>query len=299
MDNNVKNEVNEEVKEKVKEEVKEEYNALVLAGGGLKGFGILGGIQYIIDSKKIELKKIHYYAGTSIGAVICYFLAIGYNPIDIIIYCITNEVFDIQEIKSIDSILKGEGMYDFSVFADHFKKMTLAKLEYIPTLLQLYKQMNKTLFTCTYNITTKKKEYISYHNYPDMSCIDAITLSTSLPFIFNDCIYNENYFIDGGFVDNCPFSSILEYKNDINIICFNVTSSTKDDYKSFIDKFYTVIMIPINELHLQYLKNQTEKCIFIEILMEPIKIYDFHITHSKKLEFFSVGYNQTKTFFIS
>ena len=62
----------------------EEFNALVLAGGGLKGFGILGGIQYLIDAKKIELKKIHYYAGTSIGAVICFFLAIGYNPIDII-----------------------------------------------------------------------------------------------------------------------------------------------------------------------------------------------------------------------
>jgi predicted acylesterase/phospholipase RssA len=186
---------NETTDKDTNNEDNKEYNARVLAGGGLKGFGILGGIQYIIDSKKIDLKKIHYYAGTSLGAVICYFLAIGYNPIDIIIYCITNEVFDIQEIKSIESILSGQGMYDFSVFTDHFKKMTLAKLDHIPTLLQLYKQMNKTLFTCTYNITSKKKEYISYHNYPDMSCIDAITLSASLPFIFNDCIYNENYFI--------------------------------------------------------------------------------------------------------
>ena len=46
---------NESNKESNKEANKE-YNALVLAGGGLKGFGILGGIQYIIDSKKIELK---------------------------------------------------------------------------------------------------------------------------------------------------------------------------------------------------------------------------------------------------
>ena len=133
-----------------------------------------------------------------------------------------------------------------------------------------------------------------------MSCIDAITLSSSLPFVFNDCIYKDNYFIDGGFADNCPFSAIIEYKNDANIICFSVTSSDRDDYKKFIDKFYTIIMVPINELQLHYIsKNKIDKCTFIEIIMEPLKIYEFHINHSKKLELFSVGYNTTKKFFTS
>ena len=133
-----------------------------------------------------------------------------------------------------------------------------------------------------------------------MSCIDAITLSSSLPFIFNDCIYKENYFIDGGFADNCPFSAITEYKKNAIIICFSVNSSDRDDYKSFIDKFYTIIMVPMNELQLHYiLENKTHNFTFIEIITEPLKIYEFSVNHSKKLELFSVGYNKTKHFFTS
>ena len=50
------------------------YNAIVLCGGGIKGISILGGIQYMIDQKLFT--EVKYYSGTSIGAVICYFLAI-------------------------------------------------------------------------------------------------------------------------------------------------------------------------------------------------------------------------------
>ena len=50
-----------------------DFNAIVLSGGGLKGFGLLGGIQYMIDNKLFE--NIKYYSGTSIGSVICFFLA--------------------------------------------------------------------------------------------------------------------------------------------------------------------------------------------------------------------------------
>jgi len=68
------------------------YNAIVMAGGGMKGFGLLGAMQYMIDNKLIE--NVKYYSGTSIGAVICYFLAIGYTPIEMVVYIITNNVFD-------------------------------------------------------------------------------------------------------------------------------------------------------------------------------------------------------------
>jgi len=154
--------------------------------------------------------------------------------------------------------------------------------------------MNKTLFTCAYNITKKKKEYLSYHTYPNMSCIDAIKLSSSLPFIFNDCVYNEDIYIDGGFVDNCPFFPIFEYiKDDVNVIVINMEQKGEDEYKKIIDKFYTIIMIPLNELLKLQIKNM-DRCKFIQIEIEPIKIYNFQLNNSKKLELFSSGYNSIK-----
>jgi len=270
------------------------FNAIVLSGGGIKGLGILGGLQYLMDNKYFD-KEIKYYSGTSIGSVICFFLAIGYTPIEMMVYCITHKVFEIKDINSVESIFKGEGLYDFSIFNSHFEKMTIDKIGYIPTLKDLHKKMKKTLYTCTYNITKKKKEYLSYHTYPDMLCIDAIRLSCSLPFIFNDSIYNDECFIDGGFVDNCPVYPIKD--KNANIIIFQLDQKESIDYyKTVIEKFYTIIMIPVNELQKLQLKKKKSKCKFISLLVEPTKIYEFNISHSNKLELFSIGYNSTKNF---
>jgi NTE family protein len=270
------------------------YNAIVMSGGGLKGFALLGAMQYMIDNKLIG--NIKYYSGTSIGAIISYFLAIGYTPIEMIVYIITHNVFDKKDHKSIDSILNGEGIYDFSIYSSHFKKMSLDKIGYIPTFKDLYEKMNVTLFTCTYNITKKKKEYLSIYTYPDMSCIDAITLSSSLPFIFNDCIYKDEYFIDGGIVDNCPFFPIIENVKDdlLHVVIFNLQTNLNNKYERLVDKIVMLLTIPIDELQSIQLKNITENCLYINVKIRDISFYDFHINHSEKLEIFSLGYNCAK-----
>jgi predicted acylesterase/phospholipase RssA len=269
------------------------FNSVVISGGGLNGFGILGGLQYMIDNNLFN--NLKYFSGTSIGSVICFFISIGYTPIEIIVYCIINKVFDKLEIKSLDSFFKGDGIYDFSIFKKHIERMTIEKIGYSPTLIELYKNLGKTLYTCTYNITKKIKEYISYHNYPDMLCIDAIELSCSLPFIFNDCYFMEQIYIDGGFVDNCPYSAILE--KDSEIVIFNIDHNDNGDYKKLIDKFYTIITIPIVELQTLQLKNLDNYKI-ISLHFDSFKIYDFNITNHDKLDLFSLGYNLTKIFFI-
>jgi predicted acylesterase/phospholipase RssA len=274
------------------------YDAIVMSGGGMKGFALLGAIQYMIDNKLIG--DIKYYSGTSIGAVICYFLAIGYTPIEMVVYIISNNVFDKKDYKGIDSILNGEGIYDFSIYSSHFKKMSIDKIGYIPTFKDLYEKMGVILFTCTYNITKKKKEYISFYTYPDMSCIDAITVSSSLPFIFNDCIYKNEYFIDGGFVDNCPFFPIVTSENgkSLRIVIFNTQTNVSNEYEKLVDKIFMLLTIPIEELQTIQLKDMTENCTYIPIQIDSINFYDFHINHSKKLELFSVGYNSVKNFLL-
>lgn len=270
------------------------YNTVVMAGGGMKGFGLLGAMQYMIDNKLLD--TIKYYSGTSIGAIICFFLAIGYTPIEMIVYIITNNVFDKKDHKGFESILNGEGLYDFSIYASHFKKMSMDKIGYIPTLKELHEKLNVVLFICTYNITKKKKEYLSVYTHPDMSCIDAITLSSSLPFIFNDCIYNGEYYIDGGFVDNCPFFPIIDIEDASNVVIFNLESNTDTEYEKIIDKIFMLLTIPINELQSLQLENITKKCKCIPVKIDSVNFYDFHINHSKKLEIFSIGYNSTKKF---
>ncbi len=192
------------------------YNTLVMSGGGTKGFCTLGALQYMQDNNIITSASIKNYVGTSIGSIISYFVAIGYTPIEIVVYLCSNNVFE-SLLNNFSSLFEMSGIYKYSLITKHCENMTLAKIDYIPTLKQLYDNFGKKLYVCTYNLTQHKREYISYVNYPDMSCLDAIRLSSNIPFVFDECIYNGNEYIDGGVIDNFP-TSLLQSIDDISDI---------------------------------------------------------------------------------
>ena len=54
------------------------YNSLVLSGGAVRGLAIIGALQYAYDN--FLLKNVKFFFGTSVGAIICYLLVIGYTP---------------------------------------------------------------------------------------------------------------------------------------------------------------------------------------------------------------------------
>lgn len=275
------------------------YKGLVLSGGGTKGFCTLGALQYMQDNKLLD-ENIEYLAGTSIGSIICYFLAIGYSPIEMVVYLCSNNVFESLKLNSIGEIFTGDGIYNYSVINKHYEKMTLDKLGYIPTLKQLKDNFNKELIVSAYNISQNIPEYLSYKNYPTMSCLDAIRMSSNLPFIFNEFLYDDKEYIDGGVFDNFPISCI-----DIdNIKTFGIYLDTKknNDPSSnkiikVIDKIYNVLMIPIAENEKKRLEFYKDKVEVLKISIENFKIYTFSLQHSQKLELFSVGYNSAKEYF--
>ena len=61
-----------------------DFDTIVLSGGSIKGIVTLGALQYAKENYLLE--NIKTYIGTSSGAIISYLLAIGYNPIEMIVY---------------------------------------------------------------------------------------------------------------------------------------------------------------------------------------------------------------------
>ena len=113
------------------------YDTLVLSGGSSKGIIILGALQYAYDN--FLLNKVTNYIGTSIGAIICYLLAIGYTPIEIVIYICTNQLFEKIQHFNIVAMINGVGAISFNNIYEHLEKMTIEKLGYIPTFLDYNK----------------------------------------------------------------------------------------------------------------------------------------------------------------
>lgn len=282
------------------------YDTLVLSGGGTKGFCTLGALQYIQDNKIVDLTSIKRFISASAGSFLSFCIAIGYTPIEIMVSFCTNNVLESLKINRIENIIEN-GIYNYSVLYDYCKKMTLEKINYIPTLIQL-KNMEKELIVSTYNFTDQKQEYISYINYPDMSCLDAIRMSGNLPFIFNEFKYNNKEYIDGGISDNFPLCRVE--KNDK---AFAIYSCEKDivnkDYSmendksisnisKILDKIYKILTIPIAENIKKKIKIYEKDINILTIDVDDFKLYRFSLTQSEKLDLFSIGYNKAKDHFL-
>jgi predicted patatin/cPLA2 family phospholipase len=182
-----------------------EHDALVISGGGIYGILVLGALQQCIDINTLDLTKIDLLVGTSVGSIICYLLILGFYPTEIIHLIIRHR----QQLDSLTSfnlvkLYNLEGGIQFTGIQQLLERITLDKTGTLFTLKSLYEKYDKTLVCSAYNYTLKKVEYISHQTYPDMPCILACTASSSIPIIFERCLYGDNCFIDGGIYDNLP-----------------------------------------------------------------------------------------------
>lgn len=282
--------MNSQIKDEI---IPKQYTTLVISGGAIKGILSLGALHYIY--KKEFEKTITTFIGTSIGAIISYFLILGYTPLDLITYVCTHPIFeDITELN-IHKLINGNGAMSFTKIQDVLEKMTLEKEGQFHTLKSLYEKFKKKLVCCTYNTSFEREECISYENYPDMPCLIALKLSASLPIVFEECRYMNMTFIDGGIVNNFPIECV---KSDEHALCI-ITPFVKNEkgYKNILDHIYDLVFIPINKLLDNKLKTIPENCDLIVLISEQIKFFTFNIGVKGMLDMFSTGYNCALTHF--
>jgi predicted acylesterase/phospholipase RssA len=273
----------------------ENFDTLVLAGGGAKGILTLGALQYAFDN--LCLNNIKNYIGTSAGAMICFLLCIGYTPIEIIVYICTHHLLERIQHFNILGMINGLGASSFVTIQEELERMTISKIGFLPTLKDIYNRYGKNLICCTYNITLNKTEYISYENNPDLPCIIALKMSSNLPLIFENFLYNGNLYIDGGIGDNFPIDigdtigeKVLGILINNNIEIFNNGSSDID----IIEYIYYLFFIPSMQSIESKINKVSNKCKIVRLSYEKIKFFTFNIESKIKLDMFSIGYNLMK-----
>lgn len=268
------------------------YDTLVLSGGSVKGIMTLGSLQYIFDTTNIE--HIRTFIGTSSGAIICYLISIGYNPSEILAYICVNQLMEKIQHFNIVAMINGNGASSFISIYEQIEKMTIDKIGYLPTLLDIKKNFNKELIFVTYNITENKTEYLSYENYPNLPCLIGLRMSSNLPLIFENYKYGNNFYIDGGVCDNFPID-IGDIKGN-KVIGINIeTSNINNSGSNIIEFIYKLMFIPITQTTEYKVKNVSDKCKVI-ILKDILSFntFNFNITTTNKLDLFSSGYDQIK-----
>lgn len=276
----------------------ESFNTIVLSGGSIKGFSILGTLFYVYLNQMMN--NVTTYIGTSIGSIICYLLIIGYTPMEIVLELFISKI--LEKIQSFDiiNLVHGEGAMSFLVLQDQLEKMTINKIGSLHTLKSLKEKFNKELICITYNYTKKKEECLSYETHPDLPCITALRMSSNLPIIFENFKYMDDYYLDGGLVNNFPINHVkVQDEKVLGIYIASEASHTQIDTSNIttiIKYLYSIITIPINQITRTNV-HRSSGCKIIEIKTLDINMLNFNLSTSEKLNLFSDGFTSAKNFF--
>ena len=257
----------------------------------------LGALQYAFDN--YLLKNINTYIGCSVGIMIGYLLAIGYTPIEIVVYICCNQLMEKMVHFNIVAMINNQGASSYNTINETFEKMTINKIGFYPTLKDLKDKFGKTLICSTYNLTEQKVEYLSPDTHPNLPCRTAIRMSSNLPLIFENFKYGNSLYIDGGICDNFPID--LGDKIGKKILGILITSETKNlnnvNEMGVLEFIYLLMFVPISQIQEYKIKNVSEKCKIIKLHNDKLKFFNFDLNSKDKLDLFSSGYEQMKNQF--
>ena len=272
------------------------FETLCLAGMSTKALLALGATQFLRDTKRLDTVK--HFVGTSSGAMIAFFLIIGYTPADILSFICVNQILEKLSHFNIVAMMNGQGATSWSKLQEIIEKMTVQKIGYLPTLKSLKDNFDKSLTVVTFNLTKNQTEYISDSTHPELPVLVALRMTANLPFVFEKYQYRNNYFIDGGCGVNFPLKRAEEYGGRvIGIRVSNPKVEVDDDKstKSFLSFVYRVLMLPIGEVsRLQIAAARSDTKIMTLSTEKVVKAFDFKFSNKEKMDMFSNGYQQMR-----
>lgn len=241
-------------------------DTLVLSGGGNKGSLHLGALHY--NYKNGYCKDIKIFIGTSIGSVISLLLVCGYTPIEIFTSIYNLDTTTLFPMTALSLSIENIGMFDIEPFIDIVSSMVVAKIGHAPTFLELYNKTRLSLIVSVVNLTRRHCEYWSHLTTPDVSCIDAVRFSCSIPLVFHrqkpvdivemglstSCYYRDTvvddniYYVDGGILNNFPID-VLEMDLYRRISNDNTRNDIKDAIKDNISMNGSCLAILLTDVY--------------------------------------------------
>lgn len=187
-----------------------QFRNLVFEGGGVKGIAYVGAMEIL--NQRGQLDHILRVGGTSAGAINALIYALGYTIreqqqiLDSTDFCkFMDDSFGI--IRDIRRLAREFGWHKgdfFSGWIGELVKARLGKAE--ATFAELKAAAGPELYVIGTNLTTGYSEIFSAERHPDMSVVEAVRISMSIPLFFAAVRHGERHdvYVDGGVQSNYP-----------------------------------------------------------------------------------------------
>jgi predicted acylesterase/phospholipase RssA len=245
---------------------------LVLSGGFTSGIAGLGSIHKLFECNILKIENIQSIYGTSVGSMIglciCFYKLGITNDIikDYFIQRPFHETFKIN-MNHLLHIYDSKGVYDknyaFILFKPFFQTIELSTEI---TMKEFYDLTSIELYFYTVEVNNFVLKELSYIHTPDLSLIDAIYMSSTVPIIMVPLIKNNECYVDGGLICNYPIYESLKNnkinKDEILGITYNYNTLEKIEFinekTNVIEYIITILNNIINMIsNLLYTKQET------------------------------------------
>lgn len=196
-----------------------------LSSAGPNGLIQLGILLNIIEHKLMDPLHLKSIYASSAGSIIGIFLCLQIPIQEIIDYFIQRPLDKWFKLDMMN-FMKYKGM----VMSDCFRQLLnpFFKAYDIPetiTMQELYLRTNIDFHIFTTAVNEMKPVDINHITFPDLNVITAISMSSSIPFLFTPVLYNDEYYIDGGVMMHCPVPEdpekllvvLIDFKPELDI----------------------------------------------------------------------------------
>ena len=251
---------------------------LVISGGGPGGLGMYGIYKLLCNSKFINTSELAKIYSTSCGCFLALIILLNIEWDIIDDYLIKRpweRVFNIHA-ENIFNIFNTKGILNYKTIKEIIDPLlTYKNLSSNITLKEFYDYSKIEFHLYSVVVSRELPELVdlSYKNYPDLELYKAMCMTSAIPIVFEPIFYNNECYIDGGFLNNFPISYAIndlklqlnESYNEQEILGIKNIYNSGDQVFSNETSFLSFISNLFFKLH-KYIESTTERDLIKNII---------------------------------
>ena len=230
-------------------------------------YALVGAMSNIQDFEEIS--------GCSAGAMLGLFLCVGKTMEDIIKFSFSLNMPDFIK-PTLKDFIKTYGFIQYDVIRTRV-------LEFIgcnPT----FRDLKKKLYISAYCVNKLETHYFSVDTHPDMHVIDAVCMSTAIPFLFSSFLHDGCVYIDGGMFESSPYVPFLNRHPD-EVLTVEVVDSSQTTVNSLYDFVLALVAGFLKKRH-----RSSAHTVTVEV-PPTINLVNFFMSYEDKIQLFLLGKN--------
>lgn len=283
-----------------------QYRGIALEGGGVAGTAYAGVIDVL---EEIGLySKLTHFAGSSAGSMVAGLMACRVLPHKV------KEVLLNLDFKHLedDSWFIFRDIYRLCKEFGWNKGDAIEKVygdileEYVGnrniTYADIKTRYNATLITTSTDLTEGTTIYRSPESTPDMTLVEGVRESASIPLFYCPVENNGKLMVDGGTLNNYPIKKLYDYLPREQVFGAKLTNSQVPNTVKLKKpgNLLEYIRILVKILHEQNLRVHVEEDDWrrtINVDIGKISATDFDISQEGKMKLIKQGQAATRSFF--